>query len=84
MQDNTNYIAFHVGYMDKVLFVQWFKEIFLKNCGRLRPVILLMDNHVSHVGEEVIDLAKASQVCTCSMDDAFQKLRFGQNSKSLH
>ena len=83
MQANTNYIAFHVGYMDKGLFVQWFKEILLKNGGRQRPVLLLMDNHVSHVGAEVIDLAKANQVRTSSMHDAFHQLRFGYNSKSL-
>ena len=51
------------GYMDRELFVQWFRGIFLKNCGRQKPVLLLMDNHVSHISAEVIDLAKTNQVC---------------------
>ena len=48
--------------MDKYLFHQWFSKIFIPNCGRERPVVLLLDNHDSHLSTQVIDEAKANEV----------------------
>ena len=55
--------SFILGYMDKELFQDWFEKVFLPNCGRERPVILLLDNHDSHLSSKVIDLAREKQVC---------------------
>ena len=57
-----SYIDMPTGYMDKELFVKWLQEIFIKHCGRPKPVLLLMDNHISHVGADAIDLAKKHEV----------------------
>ena len=50
------------GYMSEALFVTWFKDIFLKHIGPERPVILLFDNHKSHLSVEVSQLAIENQV----------------------
>ena len=51
--------------MTKDLFYDWFVELFIPNCGKERPVILLLDNHDSHLSTKVIDAAKANQVEAC-------------------
>ena len=50
--------------MDKHLFHQWFVSvsIFIPNCGKERPVMLLLDNHDSHLSSKVIEEAKANEV----------------------
>ena len=53
---------FLVGYMDKDLFKSWFKDLFLPNCGRERPIILLLDNHDSHYSYDVLQMAKENEV----------------------
>ncbi|XP_045177185.2 uncharacterized protein LOC123537512 isoform X1 [Mercenaria mercenaria] len=45
------------GYMDRDLFHKWFVNVFVPNCGRERPVILVMDNHDSHISIAVIEKA---------------------------
>ena len=50
------------GYMDKDLFASWFQRIFVPNCGRTRPVVLVMDNHVSHISIPVIELARKESI----------------------
>ncbi|XP_060575063.1 uncharacterized protein LOC132732603 [Ruditapes philippinarum] len=50
------------GYMDGDLFLTWFKEIFLINCGRERPVLLVMDNHDSHVTLPLVETARLNDV----------------------
>lgn len=50
------------GYMETDLFNKWFKEIFLEHCGVRRPVLLVYDNHSTHVSLELLDMAKANQV----------------------
>ncbi|XP_033749086.1 uncharacterized protein LOC117333772 [Pecten maximus] len=50
------------GYMDTDLFQIWFKNIFLKYCSKERPVLLLLDNHDSHISIPVIDMARAERV----------------------
>ena len=50
------------GFIDSAIFLMWFRDVFLQQCGRQRPLVLIMDNHVSHLGPEVIDLAKKEQI----------------------
>jgi hypothetical protein len=50
------------GFMDGELFTSWFKNLFLPNCGKQRPVLLVMDIHDSHISIDVIELARANQV----------------------
>jgi len=45
------------GYIDSDLFSTWFKEIFIPHCGSNRPVLLVMDNHDTHVSLKVVKLA---------------------------
>ena len=48
--------------MEKDLFRDWFIKIFIPNCGRSRPILLLLDNHDSHYSYEVLKLAKENEV----------------------
>ena len=50
------------GYMDSDLFVQWLEEVFIPNCGRSRPVLLIMDNLGAHMTPRAIDLARDNQI----------------------
>ena len=36
------------GWMENAIGLQWFVDIFLKNCGPRRPQLLLLDRHSSH------------------------------------
>lgn len=35
-------------YMNSELFVKWLQDLFISNCGRTRPVLLIMENLASH------------------------------------
>lgn len=48
--------------MDTELFQLWFTRCFIPNCGRARPVILLMDNHDSHISIPLIEEARANGI----------------------
>ncbi|XP_069134293.1 uncharacterized protein [Argopecten irradians] len=50
------------GYMDAELFEKWFEQIFLKFASKERPLLLLMDNHESHLSLGVIEKARANRV----------------------
>ncbi|XP_060603989.1 uncharacterized protein LOC132756861 [Ruditapes philippinarum] len=45
------------GYINMKLFFEWFRDIFVPNCGSQRPVLLTMDNHASHFCPDLVDLA---------------------------
>ncbi|MES9901758.1 MAG: hypothetical protein ABW168_03630 [Sedimenticola sp.] len=45
------------GYMDGDLFHSWFTKLFVPNCGRERPVMLVIDNHDSHITLPVVEAA---------------------------
>lgn len=51
------------GWMNKELFKKWL-EHFTKHsrCSKEKPVLLLMDNHCSHVSIEVIEYAKQNGI----------------------
>ena len=40
-----------------LLVNEWFLKIILAHCGSARPVVLLLDNHDSHVTSEVVQTA---------------------------
>lgn len=48
--------------MDSSLFISWFRNVFLVNCGQQRPVLLVMDNHDTHVSLDVIKIAADNNV----------------------
>ncbi len=50
------------GYMDGELFLSWFSTIFVHNCGRERPVVLILDNHDSHVTLPLVEVARANNI----------------------
>ena len=54
----TVFKSIFTGYIDKELFSVWFEKVFLKHCGRSRPVVLLMDNHDSHYSLDLLEKAK--------------------------
>ena len=53
--------AFHglsdSGWMDTVLFEQWFRNHFLVHAPSIRPLLLLLDGHVSHYNPTFLKMA---------------------------
>lgn len=60
--DKCLYAKSDSGYMDGELFLEWFKKIFLPETAHLRPAMLIMDGHTSHLTIELIDLARENNV----------------------
>ena len=52
---------------DDSLGSQWFKEIFLKNCGKTRPQLLIMDQHHSHEVLDFIELAVEENIIVLAL-----------------
>ncbi|WAQ96170.1 hypothetical protein MAR_028860 [Mya arenaria] len=50
------------GYVNTEIFCQWFLRGFIPNCGKERPVVLLMDNHDSHISLSLIQAARANDI----------------------
>ncbi|KAF2887384.1 hypothetical protein ILUMI_18789, partial [Ignelater luminosus] len=50
------------GWMETILFHNWFRDVFLKNISPHRPVLLIYDGHVTHISVELIKLAQENQV----------------------
>ena len=50
------------GYMEGELFKSWLEEIFIPFCGSRRPVLLILDNHDSHISIEIIEKANDNQI----------------------
>ena len=56
--------VFHVsdnGWMTKELFFEWFK-LFVQMIPPLRPVLLVLDEHGSHITIEVIEYARLNEM----------------------
>lgn len=49
------------GWINTELFLKWFKE-FVRGVGSERPVILIMDSHVSHVTPDVLEIASKNEI----------------------
>ena len=45
------------GFINSDIFYQWFTKCFIPHCGKARPVLLVMDNHDSHVSIETVQAA---------------------------
>ena len=60
--DGCLYAKSESGYMDGELFLEWFKKIFLPGTSHLRPAMLIMDGHTSHLTIDLIDLARENNV----------------------
>jgi hypothetical protein len=48
--------------MTKTMFEQWLRLVFIPSMGEDRPVLLLMDNHGSHISTAASNLAREYQV----------------------
>lgn len=58
---NTTFAVTDSGYMTTDLFLRWL-EIFIANIPPIRPVLLIMDGHLSHVSVGVIEVAKQNRI----------------------
>lgn len=59
--DTTVFAVSESEYMNSELFIEWFR-VFLEHIPSKRPVLLLLDGHVSHSSIELLQLAKANNV----------------------
>lgn len=50
------------GWMETTLFFNWFRDVFLRNIGEDRPVLLIYDGHTTHISTQLIRLAQENQV----------------------
>ncbi len=50
------------GYINNDIFTSWFSTCFVKQCGRGRPVLAIMDNLSSHLSPAVIDIAQQENI----------------------
>ena len=50
------------GFMNTGLFELWFTEIFLKNCGKERPQLLIMDNASIHFSPFLMNLSREHDI----------------------
>lgn len=50
------------SFIDRELFEHWFKHHFMKYLPSLRPVLLIMDGHTSHISLEILKLAKENEI----------------------
>ncbi|XP_053381964.1 uncharacterized protein LOC128549365 [Mercenaria mercenaria] len=55
------------GYMDGDLFLSWFRMVFVPNCGKERPVLLVLDNHDSHVTLPLVECARENNIILLGM-----------------
>lgn len=58
------YTTSEKGWMEAPLFLEWFKNIFLKHTADVRDKtrLLVFDGHVSHLSKELIETAKQNNV----------------------
>ena len=50
------------AYMDQGLGVEWFENVFLKECRPQRPQLLIVDSHCSHEPLDLLMLAQAENI----------------------
>ncbi|CAF1538183.1 unnamed protein product [Didymodactylos carnosus] len=61
--DGAQYGATDSGWIDTITFVWWFEHVFIKCTTAVdKPILLIMDNHSSHVSVCTIELAMANQI----------------------
>ena len=50
------------SYMDGELFLAWMDKILIPSTSHIRPILLILDGHLSHITIDVIDLARAYDI----------------------
>jgi hypothetical protein len=50
------------AYMNKEIFLEWFRDIFLVKISASRPQLLICDGHESHFSLELVELARANKI----------------------
>ena len=60
--DEWSFVCTDSGYINSAIFLSWFQDCFVKQMGRSRPVVVIMDNHTSHLSTELIDYAKSENI----------------------
>ncbi|XP_078659034.1 uncharacterized protein LOC144904194 [Branchiostoma floridae x Branchiostoma belcheri] len=60
--DNAVYSTTPSGFIEAEVFVEWLKKCFCRFSSPERPVLLLMDQHSSHLTANAIDTAVANDV----------------------
>ncbi|XP_045186550.2 uncharacterized protein LOC123544542 [Mercenaria mercenaria] len=50
------------GYITTELFVEWFTKCFIPYVGEKRPVLLILDNHITHLSKSFLDAAKKHKI----------------------
>lgn len=50
------------GWTENSLGVEWFKNVFLPNCGSSRPQLLLLESYSSHEVLELLEIAKGEKI----------------------
>ena len=58
---NALFVHSDTGWINANLFLEWFK-FFINNIPRTRPVVLIQDNHSSHVSIELVELARENNI----------------------
>ena len=57
--------------MDQGLGVEWFQVVSLKECGPVRPQLLIVGSHCSHEPLEWLELAKEENITLLSLLSKF-------------
>jgi len=76
------------GFMNTELFKQWFSKLFLKHCTQSRPVVLILDNHSSHIDVDLLETAAKNNVIIMALpphtSHLYQPLDVGVFSPMKH
>ena len=64
---NTKWAFQSKLYMDQNLGVEWFQNVFLKECGPERPQLLIVDSHCSHEPLELLEIARKEKITLLSL-----------------
>ncbi|MES9883347.1 MAG: helix-turn-helix domain-containing protein [Sedimenticola sp.] len=55
------------AWMDDILGVSWFEEVFLTHCGTKRPQLLILDSHHSHETVEILEKAQENNIMVLAL-----------------
>jgi hypothetical protein len=56
------YATSESGFIDGDLFFAWFRDVFVHECGKHWPVLLVIDNHDRHINLPPFELASAKNI----------------------
>ena len=60
--DNWIFRSTKSSFINTKLFLEWFRDIFLKEAPAKRPLLLVLDAHSTHVGFKFVELGKKEYV----------------------